>query len=573
MQDPRTAALEAALADALAQRDALARDNEQLAAENARLAADAARAERGLAEARRELDKLVEQIALANARMWGRRSEKAAPGQLSLFNDVEACAAEPEPPSRRRARPGRKPGSRDDWSGLEAVVVDHVLGEGGEPPSCPSCGSPMADMGYEVKRVVRMVPAHLVVEEHRVHKYVCRPCADRSEPGAIARAEGPALPLPGTAASPELLAHVVRQKYELAMPVNRVASDLRAQQGLPLTRQTLCNWVLSAWERWLSLIYGLVREKVLAGGVVHCDETTVQCLKEPGRSPSSRSYVWLYCTPPRAAEQAFCFEYRPTRSHDNPRRFLAGWSGTLMADGYQAYDGLGPGVLRVSCLAHIRRRFHDIVRCGRGPGLLARAQAPVAWEAIDRIAAMYRVDGAFEALGDAERLEARRRDLAPLVGSFGEWAAGQLGGAAPGTRLHSALSYAAAQWPKFSNVLEDGAVELDDNWGENSIRPFTVGRRNWLFSDTPRGAEASAGIYSVVTTAKANGLKPYDYLVWLFTELPGLGEPQAVPRARLEAFAPWSPSVPEACRLRGRRDWPPEDRPLVDVDPHALDGD
>ena len=386
MQDPRTAALEAALADALAQRDALARDNEQLAAENARLAADAARAERGLAEARRELDKLVEQIALANARMWGRRSEKAAPGQLSLFNDVEACAAEPEPPSRRRARPGRKPGSRDDWSGLEAVVVDHVLGEGGEPPSCPSCGSPMADMGYEVKRVVRMVPAHLVVEEHRVHKYVCRPCADRSEPGAIARAEGPALPLPGTAASPELLAHVVRQKYELAMPVNRVASDLRAQQGLPLTRQTLCNWVLSAWERWLSLIYGLVREKVLAGGVVHCDETTVQCLKEPGRSPSSRSYVWLYCTPPRAAEQAFCFEYRPTRSHDNPRRFLAGWSGTLMADGYQAYDGLGPGVLRVSCLAHIRRRFHDIVRCGRGPGLLARAQAPVAWEAIDRIA-------------------------------------------------------------------------------------------------------------------------------------------------------------------------------------------
>ena len=111
--------------------------------------------------------------------MWGRRSEKAAPGQLSLFNDVEACAAEPGPPSRRRARPGRKPGSRDDWSGLEAVVVDHVLGEGGEPPSCPSCGSPMADMGYEVKRVVRMVPAHLVVEEHRVHKYVCRPCADR----------------------------------------------------------------------------------------------------------------------------------------------------------------------------------------------------------------------------------------------------------------------------------------------------------------------------------------------------------------------------------------------------------
>ena len=125
------------------------------------------------------------------------------------------------------------------------------------------------------------------------------------------------------------------------------------------------------------------------------------------------------------------------------------------------------------------------IRCGRGPGRLARAQAPVAWEAIDRIAAMYRADGAFDTLGDAERLEARRRDLAPLVASFGEWAGRQLGRAAPGTRLHSALSYAVAQWPKFSNVLEDGAVELDDNWGENSIRPFTVGRRNWLFSDTP----------------------------------------------------------------------------------------
>ena len=223
-----------------------------------------------------------------------------------------------------------------------------------------------------------------------------------------------------------------------------------------------------------------------------------------------------------------------------------------MADGYQAYDGLGPGVLRVSCLAHIRRRFHDIVRCGRGPGRLARAQAPVAWEAIDRIAAMYRADGAFDTLGDAERLEARRRDLVPLVASFGEWAAERLGGAAPGARLHSALSYAVAQWPKFSNVLEGvSAVELDDSWGENSIGPFTVGRRNWLFSDTPRSAEASAGIYSVVTTAKANGLKPYDYLAWLFTELPRLGEPQAVPRARLEAFVPWSPSVPESCRLQG----------------------
>ena len=220
-----------------------------------------------------------------------------------------------------------------------------------------------------------------------------------------------------------------------------------------------------------------------------------------------------------------------------------------MADGHRAYDGLGPGVLRVSCLARIRRRFHGIVRCGRGPGRLARAQAPVAWEAIDRIAAMYGADGAFGALGGAERLEARRRDLAPLVASFGEWAGRQLGRAAPGTRLHSALSYAVAQWPKFGNVLGDGAVELDGSWGENPIRPFTAGRRNWLFSDTPRGLGGH-----LLRRHDGEGERPEAL------RLPGvavhrasraLGEPRAVPRARLEAFAPWSPSVPGACRLQG----------------------
>jgi transposase len=266
------AAYEAAIATLESQLESLSRDNDALAAENRRLAGDLARADaewaarlaelearkdRAYAQLKSEHDKLVELVKMANAREFGAKSERVLPHQVSLFNDVEAAAPAPAPGPAPRARKKRKPKRKVDWASFETTVVEHESPEDGR--DCPACGHGMEPMGYEVRREFVYVPARVEVREHRVAKYVCRECseanmADGGEtPASIVGAPGPALPLPGTWASAELLAHVMKQKYQLAMPVYRIVGDLSSQQGLPVSRQTMAGWVIDAYGRWLSV--------------------------------------------------------------------------------------------------------------------------------------------------------------------------------------------------------------------------------------------------------------------------------------------------------------------------------
>lgn len=546
-----------------AQLASLARDNESLAADNARLAAEAAESAAVAAsmsdrvgELEARMARLVEMIKLANLRFFAPRSEAVPDDQLclSLFNDAEAWADAGEPEAELSGGDGAAPGPRRrggrrliDTSALERVVVEHDL----EDRACPACGSEMSHMKVEVTEVIRLVPAHLVVEEHRRHVYRCKSCCDANAAGEevasqIVRAPMPALtPMPGSFATASMLSWVINAKYANSMPYYRLEQDFRSI-GAEVSRQDMANWTIGAHERWLSLIHARMKEKLLGCRYLNADETEVQVLKEPGREPRQKSYMWLFRTGPH--EVPICvFEYRPTRSGSVPRAFLDGWSGYLTTDGYDPYFNLGlPGVTNTACLVHVRRRFAEIVRSAGGDAVCEGADS-VALEARRRIDRIFRVDARFDEMGHEQRRRARERRLRPLMESFETWARSAILEAVPGLALHRALAYALKYWPYVTNVLEDGRLGLDNNISERAIKSFVIGRKNFLFSDTVRGAEASAAIYSIVVTAKLNGLNQRAYLEWVLSEMPNdarLSEP-----GRIDRYLPWSDDVPEACRL------------------------
>ena len=575
------------IARLLAQVESLSRDNERLAADNARLARDAAEAARVPAGLERELreelveaerDRLVEMVRLANQRFFGCRSERVVPDQLSLFNDMEAAA---EPEFNAQAKPRRRGGRRVvDYSRLEQVVVRHELPETAE--ECPECGCGLEEFKIEVTYALRMVPAHLVAERHERAVYRCPDCcaanaAGEDAPASIVRAPMPAAPIKGSFATPSLIAYVLNGKYVNALPLYRMEYDFKCL-GAPISRQNMANWTMRVWELWLSRLQARMKELLLTGGIIHADETEVQVLKEPGREAKCKSRIWLFAAP-ACVRPIYVYEYNPTRSGKVAEDFLRGWSGWLCTDGYRPYSALENGgkVANVACLVHIRRKFAEIVKSAGGDAK-AEAAGSVALAARRRIDAMLAVDSGFDDMAAAGDFEGRRlgreRDLRPMMDGFYEWAQARRMEASPRMALDAALRYAIEYWPYSMNALDDGRLELDNNLAERAVKPFVIGRKNFLFSDARRGAEASAGIYSVVTTAKANGLNPRKYLEWLLTEVPNAADPgdPACP----DSLMPWSDSVPGEIRLTpaaAAEAAKMADDPIIDIDPSAFSED
>lgn len=580
---------------------ALASDNEALAADNAQLAADLARerasrdeevaraVEAAVAAVRADLQavidsqgaenaRLVEQFKMLQQSFFGSRSERVDPGQLSPFNDAEAAAdGAPEPvadaaeaPKKRRGRGGPR---KVDLSRLETVVVEHDLAEGGL--ACPQCGSGMVEVGVEVTEKLRMVPAHLVVEVHRTHKYACPECCGANASGeevgsVIVRAPRPPEAFPKSLATPSLVAWVIEQKYALSLPLYRLESAM-ARLGCEVSRADMCNWVMLAWERWLARVRDRIRAYILSRPVAHADETPVQVLREPGREASSKSYCWVFCS--CASDMpAYDYVYAPTRSGGVAADHLSGWSGTLVTDGYAPYFSLA-GVTNVACLAHVRRRYALLVKSAGGDDVAAASSGDLRL-ALDGRRLVDRIFHAEHAIGDVppeERERLRAGDVARAMGEFESWCRAMLPHSTPGLKLRDAIEYSLEYMPYVRNAVSCGAAELTNNRAERAVKPFVLGRKNWLFSNTPRGAEASCGIYSVVTTARECGLSPMRYVEWLLEELPlagDLGDPAVADR-----YLPWSDAVPASVRIPGAevaslREV--QEEPIADVDPGVL---
>ncbi len=502
--------------------------------------------EQTVAELTAKLRWYEEQFRLSQHRRFGSSSERTPQGQQQLiFNEAEAEAApaEPEPTFeevryRRRKQRGHREAVLKD---LPVERVEYRLPE--DEQVCPQCHGPLHEMSTEVRRTIKVIPAQAVVVEEVAHVYACRKCEQEATSTPIVTAPMPAPVIPGSLASPSAVAYTMSQKYVEGLPLYRQEQQL-ARLGVALPRQTLANWVLKGADL-LAPLYDLMHADLLERDILHADETTLQVLNEPGRPAQTQSYLWLYRTG-RDGPPIVLFDYQKTRSGEHPRQFLAGFSGYLHVDGYSAYEGL-PEVTLSGCWAHARRKFDEALKALPHS---ARKDGPTAAEqGLKFCNSLFEIERDLRDATPEERKAARQERSKPVLDAFKTWLDDHASLALPKTVFGQAVTYCRNQWHKLVVFLQDGRLELDNNRSERSIKPFVIGRKNWLFANTPSGARASAIIYSIVETAKENGLQPFAYLTYLLEQLPRL---RKAGESDLHALLPWSSTLPATCRIPKR---------------------
>jgi transposase len=475
-----------------------------------------------------------------------------------LFNEAELLASQPAGegeddeivvPAHKRAKGGRKPLADN----LPRVRIEHDIPE--TEKLCP-CGSGhiRPKIGEMISEQADIVPARVQVLQHVRFKYgPCHVCDGVFEQTATeAHASGPrpivlpqarvivaaplpSQPLPKSIASPNTCAFVVTAKYADGLPLYRLEKIL-TRYGLDVSRGTLAQWMIRLGDLVVPLM-NLMEEVQLGYDVLQIDETTVQVLKEDGRAAQTKSRMWVRRGGP-PDQPVIVFNYEPTRSGKIAWRLTQDFKGYLQSDGYGGYRAVGQraDVVHVGCLAHARRKFDEALKAqtqkGRG-GLAAQGLA--------LIQKIYRVEKTAREAGMAPEARKRLRDEKawPIWDELRQWLGRVRRHAPPSTKTGEALAYLDNQWACLIGYLEDGRIEVDNNLCENAIRPFVMGRKAWLFSDTPAGAEASARLYSLIETAKASGLEPYAYLAHIFAELP-----TATTLADVEALLPWNIAKP-----------------------------
>lgn len=483
-----------------------------------------------------------EQVLLAKRKEYGSSSERTAESQLGLFNEAESeMTSKPSTvriPEHQRKK--KQKGLKEiQFQGIPEEIIEHHLAE--SELVCPCCGGAMHDMGTEVRQELKVIPAEIKVVNHVRHKYACRHCEKHETSTPIKAAHSPAPVLPGSFASPSIIAYIMDQKYTWGLPLYRLEQSW-SRMRITLSRQTMSNWIVAASDKWLKLVYEYMHQDLLKRNVLHADETTLQVVNESGRKAKQKSYMWLYRTG-REAPPIVLFEYKPTREGENPKEFLTGFSGYLQVDGYEGYNKV-KNVTLVGCWAHARRKFDEALtvlpKKDRDRGGTA---SHTGLEYCNRL---FEIERTLKSVSTEERFKARLEQSSTLLEEFHKWLTDQAAMALPKSVIGTAVTYCLNQWLKLTAFLEDGRLEIDNNRSERSIKPFVIGRKNWLFSNTSRGANSSAVIYSIVETAKENGLDPFGYLTYLFETLPNTNIESA---SVLESLMPWSKDLPSSCRL------------------------
>ena len=491
-----------------------------------------------------KLNWFQEQFHLNQHRQFGSSSEKTHIEQMELFNEAEVEAKPaPEPTMedityRRRKRQGHR---EEQLKDLPVETIEYRL-----PPEeqvCSCCGGGLHEMSTETRQELKVIPAQAKVVNHVRYVYGCRRCDREGTETPIVTALMPAPVLPGSIASPSAMAYIMTQKYVEGLPLYRQEQSL-ARLGIELSRQTLANWMIQGANRWLLPLYERMHQHLLDLDILHADETTLQVLQEPGRSAQSTSYIWLYRSG-RDGPAIVLYDYQTTRANKHPQRFLSGFQGYLHVDGYPGYNDL-PGVTLVGCWSHARRKFDEALKA-LPPG--KRNVAVPAKEGLGFCNQLFAIERQFHETTPEERYKARLEYSRPILDAFSAWLKYHSPRVLPKSAFGQAINYCRNQWAKLEKFLLDGRLELDNNRSERSIKPFVIGRKNWLFANTPKGAKASATIYSIVESAKENGLNPYTYLQYLFERLPNidLEDPNAI-----DELLPWSSGLPDECHTKKR---------------------
>jgi transposase len=488
-----------------------------------------------------------EQLKLLRHKRFGKSSERTVPEQRRLFNEAEMIAAdEPVKESAEseiqtityeRKKPGRKPLPSD----LPRERIEYELPE--QEQSCPECGDHMHKLGEDVRRELKIIPAQVKVVEHVRFKYGCRNCEKNNVTVPIKTSDGPRPLIKKSYASASSVSYVMTAKFVDGVPLYRQEKHF-ARLGIKISRSMLSDWTLKG-STLLEPIYVAAQGALIRREVLHADETTLQVLKEPGRSPETKSYMWLYRTG-RDGPPVILYDYQETRSGEHPRKFLSGFKWYLHVDGYSGYEGLErpekagelPAVKLCGCWSHLRRKADEAMK-GLPPGKRKGCRAK---ELLDRINQLFLIERGLSKCESEERRSERQKKSRPIVEDLRAWFLGIKDEVLPKSLLGTAVTYGLNQWEKLTRFLEDGRIELSNNKAEQNIRPFVIGRKNFLFCNTPGGARASAVIYSIIETAKANGLNPYAYLTHLFERLPNIDTADI---AAIEALLPWNVELPK----------------------------
>jgi len=488
------------------------------------------------------------QIRLAKYQKFGTSSEKTDADQLNFFNEIEITAdpESEEPVLEKIKKPGvRKKGNKEViTSNLPVETIEYTLTP--EEQDCSQCGKPLHVMSKEVRKELTIIPAKIVVTEHVRYVYACRNCekhgsGDESASVPVITAPMPKPVIKNSLASPSFIAYVMNRKYVEGVPLYRQEQQLN-HYGLEIKRQNLANWIIYSSEHYLKHLYERMKSALVTEGILYADETVLQVLREPGKAATSNSYMWMYRTGKRQVP-IILYEYQPGRSGDYPKAFLRGFNGYLHADGYAGYHKV-EGVILAGCWAHARRKYDEALKA---LGNLEKNQKTHSSKGLDYCNKLFSLEKRYEDLAPEIRYKKRQKESLPLVDAYFAWVKELYPNALPESPLGKALAYSLNQEEKLRTFLMDGRVELSNNLAERAIKPFVIGRKNWLFANSQKGATSSAVIYSVMETAKANKLNPYEYLKFLLEKLPNmeLDKPD-----NLDKLLPWSETIPDVCRTK-----------------------
>lgn len=477
-----------------------------------------------------ERQSLLEQLKLTFDRQFAKRSEALKPydeSQGDLFNEVECEAAKEEEvevtTTTTKKRGKRKPLPKT----LPREVIELDLDD--HEKQCACCKHSLHKIGEDRSEKLEFTPAVLKVLEYVRPKYVrpkyaCRQCEQTEDNSRIVQKPAPQSIIPKSFATESLLANIILGKYQYAMPLYRQES-LFTQSGIELSRTTMARWVIQVSEKFAPL-YAALKEHLLQQVVVQADETPLNVLKE-----DKQCYMWLYCSGVDSPDAALpnvkniaLYDYQNSRARSCPVAFLENYSGYLQTDGYGAYDGLHH-VTNVGCLAHARRKLMDAKKL-QGKGKSGKAD-----KALAKIQKLYGIESRLKGATVEARKAERQLHAKPILDELYEWMTSQQ--VISSSPLGKAIKYTLGQWPKLIRYIDDGHLSIDNNRAERAIKPLVIGRKNWLFSNTPNGADASAMLYSIVETAKANGLILYAYMVKCMKEL-AKAEPD------IDALLPWN---------------------------------
>ena len=499
-----------------------------------------------------QVEALTAQIRLSNQRHFGKSSEKAATidGQMSLFdyyselfNEAEVLKDDSKEPDideitisyKRKKKSGKR---EADLSDLPTRIFNHTLSEEELNEKFPEG---YYELPAKVYKRLFIIPETFIVDEHHVHTY-----KSKGADGTIIKANRPADVFRNSIATPSLVAAILTSKYGNHVPLDRQARSFN-DNGINIATNTLANWVINSSDTYLSLLYERMHKCIYDSKVLHVDETPCKVMHIDDKKDGAKTYMWVYRNRPLCGTPPIVlFDWEPGRTPDYPRDFLSGFSGTIVTDGYQVYHKIASerDDLKVAgCWIHARRKYAEIIKSLGDKA----SKDSIAKQAYDMITKIMYEDNKYDNLTKKDREKNRKLILKPMVNDYFAWVKKEYNLVAHESETGKAIAYSINQEPYLRAFLKNGDVPMDNNYAEQAIRPFTIGRKNYLFCESVNGAKASAIIYSIVETAKANGLNVYKYLEFLITELSERKKDGSLDH--IDDLLPWAKTPQKECKV------------------------